>query len=341
VTFLELVYRLLASALAAVAVGSHPASDAASARFAPGLVASADHLRSARAAESLGADVVRVEFDIRTRPAAMRRTIRALAKREVRPLLLAGFHGRMPTRAEARNLARWAAEFGPGGRFWAERERGVPVLQIEFGNETSYRDQYGDTYSDPSYSARAHLYALRLKQAHAAIARTGREVGLLAQADDGGTASPAWVDGMYAAVPRLHRLVDGWTVHPYGPRDRWEPKLRRLIAQTRANGAPAGIPIDVTEYGISTDNGASLSDNHGWPANQTYAQAASALSATIAGMRRAPGIGRRLRLFMVYAAHDLGRPGSSRDREQYFGALHRSLASKGAYSAAVRRLFRR
>ena len=337
---MALVLRLLAVALAVATMGFVNQSDAAARRFSPGLVSTADHLRSAKAARSLGADAVRVEFDIGTRPAAMRRTMRALAKRGVRALLLAGFHGRMPTRAEARNLGSWAAEFGPGGRFWERRDRDVPVLRIEFGNETSYVDQYGDTYSDPSYTARARLYATRFRQAHAAIARTHRNVGLLAQADDGGTASPAWVNGLYAAVPRFHRLVDGWTIHPYGPRARWEPKLRRLISQTRARGAPARIPIDITEYGISTDNGTALSDNYGWPTNQTYAQAASALGRTAAALRADRPIGRRLRSFMLYAAHDLSPHRASRDREQYFGALRRNLRDKGAYSAWVRRLFR-
>jgi hypothetical protein len=336
---LDLVYRLLAVGLAVAAVGPYAGDHSATPPFTPGLVASSDHLRSAAAARALGADVVRVEFDIRTRPPAMRRTMRALAKRDLRPLLLAGFHGRMPTRAEARNLARWASEFGPGGRFWKGRERGRPVQRIEFGNETSYRDQYGDTYYDASYTARARLYAVRLQQAHAAIARTGRNVGLLAQADDGGTASAAWVNGMYDAVPSLHRLVDGWTVHPYGPRGRWEPKLLRLIAQARANGAPSTIPIDITEYGISSDNGAALGDNLGWPTNLTYAQAAGALTETVTAMRTARAIGPRLRMFMLYAAHDLRPPRASRDREQYFGALRHNLAGKGAYSAGARRLF--
>jgi hypothetical protein len=336
---LDLVYRLLAVGLAVAAIGPYAGDHAATTRFAPGLVASTDHLRSAEAAQELGAEVVRVEFDIRTRPPAMRRTMRALAKRDLRPLLLAGFHGRMPTRAEARNLGRWAKEFGRGGRFWKGREGGRPVLRIEFGNETSYWDQYGDTYYDASYRARARVYATRLEQAHAAIAGTGRKVGLLAQADDGGTASAAWVNGMYEAVPRLHRLVDGWTVHPYGPRSRWEPKLLRLIGQTRANGAPSTIPIDVTEYGISSDNGAGLGDNLGWPANLTYAHAAAALRDTVAEMRGDRTIGRRLRTFMVYAAHDLRPSRASRDREQYFGALRHNLAAKGAYSARVRRLF--
>ncbi|MBA3260903.1 MAG: hypothetical protein H0T69_00200 [Thermoleophilaceae bacterium] len=306
-------------------------------RFSPGLVASADHALSAAAAGELGAEVVRVEFDIGTPVASLRGSVGAIADQGARPLLLAGFHGRMPTQAEAQNLATWAAEFGPGGSFWAGRPDGrLAVQQIEFGNETSYAHQYGDTWSDQSYMRRAELYAVRFAQAHAAIAFTGRDVGLLAQADDGGTGSSNWVDHMFDAIPNLNELVDGWAVHPYGPRDRWEPKLDRLVAQTAANGARGTIPIDITEYGISSANGTPLTDNYGWPVNLTFDQAASALDSTIAAMLADPAIGPRLRLFMIYAAHNLRPPGTTREREHNFGVLQHNLAFKGAYSTEVR-----
>ena len=324
---------------AASRVATRPGATTA---FTPGLVASADHRLSADAAGRVGAKVVRVEFDIGTAPAQMRQSVAEITAAGARPLLLAGFHGRMPSEAEAHNLASWAAAFGPGGSFWNGRSDGaLAVRQIEFGNETSGGYQYGDDYNDASYAARAELYARRFVQARTAIGMTGRGVGLLAQADDGGSASANWVNHMFRAVPNLGQYVDGWTVHPYGPRARWKPKLDRLIAFTAANGASSRIPIDVTEYGISTDNGMALSDNYGWSPNTTYTQAAMALSDTVAQMRADPAIGPRLRLFMIYAAHDLGTPRSSADRERYFGVLQASLADKGAYTAEVRSLFAR
>ena len=308
--------------------------------FQPGLVGTADHGRSAIAAKRLGADIVRLEFAIGTPAPALRASVAALANQGAQALLLAGFDGRMPTEAEARNLAGWAAEFGPGGSFWNGRSDGhLAVRQIEFGNETSYSHQFGDTYSNPSYRARAQLYGTRFAQAKFAIGATGRQVGLLAQADDGGTGSAAWVDGMFDAVPNLGQLVDGWTVHPYGPRGVWEPKLRRLIGQTAANGAPGTIPIDITEYGLSSNNGLALTDNYGWPVNLTFAQAASALETTLAGMRADPAIGPRLRLFMVYSAYDLNASLGPNERERFFGALTADLGDKGAYSAEARELF--
>jgi hypothetical protein len=313
----------------------------AAARFTPGLVSSADHLRSARAARLLHAGVVRVEFDIGTPARALRRSVAAIYERGARPLLLAGFHGRLPSEAEARNVGRWAAMFGPRARFWRHRRHAHPVRLIEFGNETSYVDQYGDSYSDDSYAARAETYARRFAQAHAAIRHAHRRVGLLAQADNGGTGTHVWVGHMFRAVPSLARMVAGWTVHPYGPRWRWEPKMHQLVRQTAAHGGSRRIPIDVTEYGVSTDNGAWLTDNYGWPSNETYAGAARDLRVTVSEMRRDRLIGRRLRLFLVYAAYDLRAPLVSSDREHYFGALRHDLTRKGAYTVAVKGLMAR
>ena len=125
-----------------------------------------------------------------------------------RPLLLAGFHGRMPTEAEARNVGSWAAAFGPGGSYWAKHRRHrLPVRLIEFGNETSYSDQYGDTYSDQSYRIEP---SCTRRVSPRPIGRSGSgEVGLLAQADDGGSASSVWVTHMFGAVPKLGKLVAG------------------------------------------------------------------------------------------------------------------------------------
>lgn len=337
--------RVLALVALVVAIGSGVTQQAAarSKQFTPGIVSGAYDERSAEATSKLGARVVRIEFDIATPAAALRGSVGAIVRRGARPLLLAGFHGRMPSEVEARHLAGWAREFGTGGRFWKHRRHAKrrPVRLIEFGNETSYGDQYGDSWADGSYAARAGLYATRFARARSAIRATHRRVGLLAQADDGGSGSGAWVNGMFAAVPRLGRMVAGWTVHPYGPRWRWESKLHRLVRQTSAHGASRRIPIDVTEYGISSDNGAALNDNYGWPVNETYAQAAASLRSAVRGMRRDRLIGPRLRLFMVYALYDQMPPHASDDREHYFGALRHDLAPKGAYTAEVRRLFRR
>jgi hypothetical protein len=309
-------------------------------QFELGLVAGMEPLRQARWARRLGAKTVRVEFSIDDSPRQLAAVIGPYARAGIGVLPLAGFEGRIPTRAESEHLASWAAAFGPGGSFWRGRPGGaLAIRDIEFGNETSYGYQFGGCGPGcPRYMARAGAYALAFAAAQRAVVgpRGDPQVGLLAQADYGGDGSE-WVNGMFDAVPNLASLVAGWTVHPYGPRSRWQESLDSLVTQTQARGAPASIPIYITEWGVTTDNGACLSENYGWSRCMTYAQAAQALDATVEEMRAryAP----RIRSIFIYQIADQ-RPAGYRDREDYFGVLSDNGGPKGKYTAAVRALLR-
>jgi hypothetical protein len=292
--------------------------------------------------QQLGAHTARMEFSIDTPVSQMESIIGAYAQAGVRPLLLAGFEGRIPSIAEAQNLAGWAAAFGPGGTFW--QGKGYPasaaVTDIEFGNETSYSYQFSETssasnwYALPSYAARAQNYALRFKDAETAIQASNPNVGLLAQADDGGSGTPTWVNNMFAAVPDLAGRVAGWTVHPYGP--QWEATINRLVASTKADGAPSTIPIYATEWGLSSDNGRCVEENFGFNKCMSYGEAASTLEANIAAMR-AKYAG-RLRDVYLFQARDQQPTGASSEREGYCGALQTDQSTKGAYTTAVENL---
>ncbi len=211
-----------------------------------------------------------------------------------------------PTPAEAQNLASWAKAYGPGGTYWANHSGGNLAFQtIEFGNETSYGYQYGDNAGTPSYQARAQTYAVRLKEASEAIAATGAKVGVLAQADD---PSGNWVNGMYQAVPNLANYVSGWVVHPYGTSGKG--KIAGLLQQTAAHGAPSNIPVDITEWGLSTDNGVCVYENYGLNPCMTYAEAGEQLKKSVAEIKSL--VGSRLQLFLLYQVRDQ----ESRWREQ-------------------------
>jgi hypothetical protein len=304
--------------------------------FQVGVVSGSDVVNEARTTAKLGAKVVRVEFAIDTPAANLRPAISAHAANGTRVLPLAGFHGRMPNLAEARNVAAWAREFGPGGSFWATRADGhLAVRAIEFGNETSYGYQYGDQWDKPSYSARAREYALRLEDAHEAVRAANPQVGLLGQIEDANTGSQNWIDGVFAAVPDISSRVVGWTIHPYGPRRNWEARMDRTLAWAAARGAQPR-PLWITEWGLSTDNGRCLSDNYTWDKCMTYASAATNLSTTVAEMRAKYGT--KLAAFFLYQARDQAASGTSTSREHYFGALRSDLSDKGAYSSVVRSL---
>lgn len=332
------------AAVAALLLGTIPArSDPPpEPAFELGIVSDANARALAGTIGALGAPVARVEFSIDSTPAQMAPVIAAYARHGVRVLALASFYGRIPTAAEAAGLAGWAHAFGPGGTFWHGRLAGAPAMSdIEFGNETNQAYQYGGCgYGCAAYTQRAESYALALQAAQEAIhgPHGNPQVGLLAIGDDGGTGSPDWVDGMFAAVPDLAARVAGWTAHTYGPRANWQPLLDRLLSQMRARGAPASIPIYITELGIASDGGPCLSDNFGWNPCMSYREAATALKVTIGAIRTR--YGERVRGIFIYQATDQRRPRVDEEREHYVGVLTANRTPKGAYTAMVRSLLR-
>ncbi len=281
------------------------------------------------AASQLGAKIVRVEFAIESPASQLQATIEGYAAIGVRVAPVATFRGRIPTPAQAQNLASWAHAYGPGGTFWASRGDGRLAIQtIEFGNETNDGYQYGDEAGQASYTARAELYAVRLKEAAEAISAGGVHVGLLSVSEDW---TGDWMNGMFSAVPHLGSYVAGWVSHPYGP--SWKTSLETIIRQAAAHGAPATIPIDITEWGLTSDSGRCLSENYGWNPCMSYQEAATALNSSVAGMRQL--LSSRLGLFLLYQIRDQQPSGATSEREAYFGALQHGMQPKGAYTTAV------
>lgn len=284
--------------------------------------------------QKLGAHTARLEFEIGTPASQIAPIVEAYVEAGVRPLLLASFYGTLPSPTEAAKLGAWAAEFGPNGSLWQGRSfpanAGVP--DIEFGNETSYSYQYSnDTTS--GYASRAQTYAERFAEAYGAVHTANPNVGLLAQGDPG-NAGAEWVNNMFKAVPTLGTMVAGWTVHPYGP--QWKTVMDEVLSTTAANGAPSSIPMYVTEWGLTTDNGRCLESNYGWNPCMTYAEAASTLSSVVSAMRAT--YGRRLASVYAYQAHDQAASDATTSFSRYFGALQSDGEPKGAYTSTVESL---
>jgi hypothetical protein len=280
---------------------------------------------------SLGARTARLLYEVGTSASSMAPVIDAYARAGVRPLLAASFYGRLPSTAEAQSLATWAKAYGPGGTFWQGKTypSGTAVTRIEFGHETSYSYQFAD-YSLLTYASRAQTYAWRFKDAQLAIKAANPNVGLLAQGDNA-VNQDAWVVNMFRAVPDLGQRAAGWTIHPYGP--GWKTRIDSTIASTRAAGSP-DLPIWITEWGLSTDNGRCLSDNYGWSKCMTYATAASTLHSVLSGLQST--YGSRLGAFFLYQAHDQAATGTQTGREYYFGALQSRGQAKGAYTTEIK-----
>jgi hypothetical protein len=305
--------------------------------FTVGMVSGPGPAWEAQNMPGLHPALVRFEVDIDTSAADLQSQISGLAARGIQALPMASFYGRIPSTSEAQNLATWARAFGPGGTFWQGRSDGYLAMRhIEFGNETNNSYQFnGCGPGCSTFTSRAQQYALRAKDAALAIKAANPNVSLLAQGDSGGCWCSQWLDGMFSAVPNLNQLIGGWTVHPYGPKQRYGPSLDEMVRDTAKHGDTT-LPFYATEYGISTDNGRCLSDNYEWPVCLTYAQAGVDLQGAIADMRATYGT--RLAAVMIYEQRDVSDSGTSTDREGYFGAYQHNFAPKGAYTTAVQSL---
>ncbi|MBJ7332820.1 MAG: hypothetical protein JHC95_23200 [Solirubrobacteraceae bacterium] len=296
--------------------------------FVPGVQAGASR-RDAVVSYVLRAPIARAELEIGTDAATVEQVVRGYAKGGLRVLLLAGFHGRIPSVAEAQSLKEWARVAGPAAPLWKEIGRpDLAATQIEFGNETSFAYQ--------GTQKRGGEYAQRVRDAANAIRSVDPGVGLLVQADDANQ-SDNWNDQMFAAVPELANYSAGWTVHPYGPQDRWQSRIDDTITELSSYPGADPIPIMITEYGIATDDGNCLSDNYGWPLCLTYAQAAADLRSTVLAMKSRYGNG-RIGMLLLYNDIDLRAHGETGDREHYFGARQVDGQRKGDYTAAVEEL---
>jgi len=299
--------------------------------FRMGVVAGSAHQYELSFLKALGVRTARIEFSVGTAASNLASDVDAYARAGIRPLLLATFYGRTPSTAEAQNLANWAKAYGPGGSFWAGKSypANTAVTQIEFGNETSYTYQFSDN-SSSTYAARAQAYAQRARDAVTAIRAANPNVGLLVQGDNA-QQQTAWVQNMFRAVPNLGDLAAGWTIHPYGP--NWATRIDSTVSSTKTAGS-RDLPIWVTEYGLSSDNGRCLSDNYGFNRCMTYGEAATTLHSVLSGMHTR--YGSRLGAFYLYQAHDQYATGTKTGRESYFGALQSTGTAKGAYTSEVK-----
>jgi hypothetical protein len=288
--------------------------------FSPGINGGADTTYDVPGVASLGAKLVRLDVPYQhvSESSVAQEAAQYVAK-GIAPLMLYDFHGTMPTAAQVQGIV--ALAHIPG------------VKTVEFGNETSYGYQYGDGASSSSYKERARTYAHRFVEAAKAL--MPYHVELLAQGSDGGSGSPVWVNEMFAAEPDLLSYVSGWTIHPYGPNGSAE--MSRMIADLAQHGDTT-LPIDITEWGVASDNGRALSENYGFPVNLTYAKAGNLLGEWAAKYRaQCDG---RLRDFVVYQVRDQQKTGASKSREAYFGALEHEDQRKAGYTEAVEALMK-
>jgi hypothetical protein len=276
------------------------------------------------AVSALHAKVVRINFAASEANAQwLLEWDKRYAERGVTLQPVALFDGRVLSPSEAKGLA--ALSRLPG------------LKNVELGNETSFGYQYHDGYSSSSYKERARLYAVRVKEAAEVLSPHG--IGVLAQAEDGGSGSSTWVKEAFAAVPGLPKYVAAWVIHPYSnqrsasqPDTYGVPKMERMVANLAEQGDTT-TPIAATEWGVSTDQGLPLDNG----SSLTFAEAGKIVETTIPKLvvaaKRHP-----IQSFLVYQVRDQREHNITKDHEMYFGALTHTDGNKGSFTTAIEKL---
>ena len=276
------------------------------------------------AVSTLHAKAVRVAFSATESSAPwLLEADKRYAERGVTMQPVVTFDGRMLSASEAKGLV--ALDKLPG------------LKNVELGNETSYGYQYHDGYSATSYKERARLYAVRVKEAAEALNPHG--IGVLAQAEDGGSGSSTWVREMFASVPNLSRYVSAWVIHPYTnqhsasqPDTSGVPKMERMVANLAEQGDTT-TPIAVTEWGVATDEGLPLDNG----TSLSYAEAGKIAETTIPKLIVAAKH-HPIGSFLVYQVRDQRERNASNSHEMYFGSLTHTDGNKGGYTTAIEKL---
>lgn len=306
-------------------------------RFALG--SSGDETRSATIAQSLGAKLSRTyDKSPGTGASSVQSSCQIYQSRGVRPFLLCNWGTNEDIEAITPGLIpAWATAVGPGGTWYQTHPEwaGLAVQHIEMGNEWFYNYRGGINQS------KCMAYARAFRDTAVAVKAANPNVGLLFMTDidnQGTTPYNNMVDWFYQAVPNLHDYIAGLTFHVYGPPSSSNvfPKMTTILNRMASHGAPSTLPIWVTEDGVSSDNGRNLTDNYGWPTNQTYAQAGAALRQKLNALLGHATVGPRMAVWTNYQAHDQQPSGATNEREAYFGVVQSNQNAKGDITQSVR-----
>ena len=235
------------------------------------------------------------------------------ASRGARIIALVDFNESAPSESESRNVGTWATVRG--------------LEAIEFGNEPWLQNESWD-YAQ---------YARAFKAAQDAVISANPSMTLIAVGDSANRGHRPGLEVMKAmkAVGARPRAVQ---FHPYGPGylDRLSD-VRRDLAEVGWNETE----IWASEVGVSTDNGRTVyqgdsPNNYGWNTAMTYAEAATTVERIVTDLKGA-GVARVL----LYMGTDYRAPGTSNEREYYFGLTTSSNGEKGALTAKARELMTR
>jgi hypothetical protein len=297
-----------------------------------GVASNADPATQLPRASGIGCTIMRIEFDYNAAVSTLKPIFDQAATLGIRVQPIAGWDNGANPVPDLSNLVTWAAAFGTGGTNWPGGVTAFPMLAIELGNENSFSYKSG-SWDSPELAAIAQSYGQKARALQVALASSpsaaARAVGTIIELDDGNSGSANWINNVKlgGGQPLFDTMVAP-AAHPYGP--DYMTRINRIAGFLATAGSTKKYYL--TEYGLATDNGASITpDNYGWPVNQTYTQAGTAIGGVISTMRASGKVAQ----LMIYEMSDLSAPGANTFKENYFGIVQQNGTAKGAYTSTL------
>ena len=292
---------------------------------------------AAQVGQNIGVGIMRVFDQSPTQSvSSMASVLNVYTSRNIEPLVLVHTNTMNSNMSEfPGNLGAIAAALGPGG---SQAHATFPLRWMEFGNELfyGYTGKPGPEYADEYTTGWLRGYnAVKAANPNVKIAFT------LDCANEGTATFQRIASLIYGVDPQIHNKVDAWVFHHYGPiTGGHTAKILGMLDAVEQRGAPTTIPIFITEDGIGSANGATLTNTHGWPSGsyETYAQAAVSHQNKLNALLAHPRIGDRLAVWMIWSDRDGQAVGTTNNAYYYMGTLKVDNSDKGAYSTFARNL---
>ena len=146
-------------------------------------------------------------------------------------------------------LRRLVRRYGPGGGFWRERERRLPIRRWQVWNEPNFL-----LFWRPRPSPRD--YAGLLKESASAIRAADPGATVIAAGVapvEGGISPWSFLRSLYRQ-PGVRRDFDVLALHPYAPHVAWVAAEIRFVRKLMAEAGDANTPLQLTEIGVASGN---------------------------------------------------------------------------------------
>jgi hypothetical protein len=149
-----------------------------------------------------------------------------------------------------RFLRRLVRRYGPGGRFWRDRDRRLPIRRWQIWNEPNFLLFWRPRPDPDAYARLLRVSARAIRTADPAATIVAAGVAPV----EAGITPWAFLRRMYR-VRGVRRAFDVVALHPYAPHVHWVGLEIRFVREAMVEAGDGATPLQLTEIGVAS-NGA-------------------------------------------------------------------------------------